>query len=276
MPKGRKPIHLISDNGLRNNLDHIINRSNNGRASYIVVFGPTRSGKTTLSFQCAKYICNALKKPLTLDNNVFFNTGKMLKQAQNGERQQVLVLDEASFDLLSADWGLNQKNQLDFMKMIFTGATLAHVYFILIPPVDRLNNAIIYDEHTRALETYDNKYGKPGNFKAYNNESLKYKYEMLKAKKYRDARRVHVPFYGRFNKDLSFIDLEEYEKRKLKAINELGGVKDDKKINTLWRDRFVELTKGLKADKGFAVKDITGLIDGFNNSMLRAVWQNNG
>jgi len=257
--------HVVQDAGLRSNLDQLILRSKKGFPNIIVVFGPTRAGKTTSTCQNAYYVATGLNMPFTNDN-IFFNSDMCLREAKKGTKHGVYVMDEAAFDLMGEDWKNKADDQINFLKMIMTAAMFAQTFFICIPKLEKLREYIVTDDHARGLEIYYNqKTYEKGYFKGYNRSSLIFKWVLLRMRKYSDAQKVNCQFRGRFHKDMSFIDTKQYQKDKEAAIQQIG--ENQKKGSDLWKSRYLDLA-GHMRKQGAKLKDIASLSEGVHPNAL--------
>ena len=227
---GRPRIHLVQDGILRANLDRLIMKSKKGLPNWMVVFGHTRTGKTTFVCQNCAYMADGLG--VTYDNDsIYFDIEALFNEAIKGKKYMQYHLDEAAFGLMGEDWqNVAQKN---LIKLTMTAAKYAQTIWIIIPHLEKLRESFIRDEHTRGVEIYFGKDYSKGYFKLYDQKSLFYKYELLKAKKYSEANAVKPFSRGRFNGDMSFIDVEKYEQAKDEAIKRIGQTEN----SNLWKAR---------------------------------------
>lgn len=253
---GRPKKHIVSDGYLRKNVKELVLRSKQGFPNIIIVFGATRSGKTTIAAQCAKEMATQLGVKFDVDN-IFFDSELCLKEAKKGHRNAIYHIDEAAFDLMGEDWKNKSDTQINFLKLIMTAAMYAQTYFLCIPKLEKLREPIVTDDHVKGLETYynHNNYEK-GFFRGYDRHHLLYRYTMLRSKRYKEAAQTIPNFKGRFSANLDFLDLERYLYMKKEAIDRIG--ENSKDASTRWRTRWEECALQLKKD-GYQVNAIAKL-----------------
>lgn len=238
-------VKLIQDEIYKSNLDTIIDRSKKGLPTLIIVFGPTRSGKTTIVAQSAKYIADGLGVEYTVENNIFFDAEHLLNESKNKKYHQVWHIDEAAFSLMGEDW--QNKIQKDLIKLQMTAAKYAWVTFIIIPFLEKLRDTFVRDEHTRGIETYFGKNNQKGYFMILDQYKIMYKHFLLKGKKFSEAKRVVPSHRGRFNSNMGFLDIDAYERKKDDAISKIGN--EEKKDK--WKEAFVKLCSHLINEKSY-------------------------
>ncbi len=218
----------ISDLLLRRSLDRLVFKIQKGFFNIIIVWGPTRTGKSTLGAQMGKHMSEALGKPFD-ERNMFWDTEKLVEEAMKGKRDMVYMLDEAAFDMMGEDW--QKQSHKDFIKIIFTAAKYHQTFIICIPVLEKLREAIVTDNHTVGLEVYYNeKTFQRGFFKIYKKSSLSRYYKALKKGKYINFKYIKTmrgTFSARFD---DFINRDHYEEMKDNAIKALG--KKDKNKGT--------------------------------------------
>jgi hypothetical protein len=250
---------MITDGYLIKNMDAVVLRSKKGLPTYIIVSGPTRSGKTTLSMQCAYYVANKLGKNFNI-NNVYFDAEK-LRESAKGNKNAVYLLDEAAFNMMGQDW--QRKEQRNMIKYMMTAAKYAPVFFICIPLLEKLSASVIEDQHTRGLETYLSKNLVQRSAKILTHDQLVYRWEALRRREYWKLRKNNG-IRAKFNKQLSFMDMEKYEKMKDNAIDSIGKEEKsptDKKLYIMNAKKHL----GLTAPK-------IAKIFGCSSAYIRSVW----
>lgn len=250
--KPKKPyIHYIQDGLLRSNSNRLVTKSKKGFFNIILVWGATRSGKTTIAAQCAKHIANNLGVPFNEDH-IFFDTQELVEEAKKGKQHYVYQLDEAAFELMGEDWHLKAHKNL--IKLMFTAAKFNQTFFILIPKLEKLRETIVSDEHTRGLYTYYNQRTfERGFFRGYSNTKVMRIYDNLRNKRYDKAKNVRPNFKGRFSQRFEdFIDNDKYQAKKDIAINKIGKEeKKDSKVELL----LLKLINYSKS-RGISIKDM--------------------
>jgi len=203
---------------LQLNLDQIIKRAKKGLPTYVVVWGATRSGKSTLAMQSCQYISDKLKTPWGVDH-VFFDSGELMEKAR-GKQNHVFLLDEAAFNMMGVDW--QNEQQKNMIKYMMTAAKYAPVIFICIPRLEKISANIIEDEHARGLEVYLSKNLKSRGFTAYTRTNMVKKWYLLRDRRFGRAMQVPGSFRGVFGKDTGVIDMEQYDIKKDNAIESIG------------------------------------------------------
>ena len=220
-------------NYLQSNVEDLAIKSQAGMFNIILIFGPTRYGKSTLSFQIAKTISDYCKVPFG-NENIELDAEKLMEVASLGKKHHVYVLDEGAFDLKGEDW--QGKANKTLRKFFNTAAKYNQTFIINIPLIGSLHSDFVRDDHARGIRVNAQvnmdavdplKRYKRGYAKLYNNflvgqwEGCKKKYpHSLLWKFYADTPVVS------FNSNISFIDEEAYQQKKDEAIKKLG---EDKK-----------------------------------------------
>ena len=246
---GRPLQHIVQDGILRDNLINIADRAKQGLPNLIIVFGPTRSGKTTFTAQCCKFLADLLKTKYD-NKNIFFDTGALFDEAIKGKKRYVYHMDEAAFSLMGEDW--QNEAQKNLLKLTMTAAKNAQTIWLIIPNLEKLRDAFIRDEHTRGVEMYFGPNYTKGYFKLYDQRSLLYKHELLKSKRYSEANQVRPFHRGRFSGNMDFIDLELYEKAKDEAIKGIG----QNETSNLWKARLGTTVNFVYRVYGVPIKDL--------------------
>ncbi len=242
---------VIKDKALVANCNNIIKRSKKGIPSYIIVWGPTRSGKTTLSIQCCQYIANELGVPFNV-NQVFFKAYDLLEEAK-GKKNGTFLLDEGAFDLMSNEW--QKQEQKNLVKYIMTAAKYAQVFFIAIPKLHKLSHDVIEDDWSRGLEVYMNKDYTRRLFKGFSQKKLDLIWSIQKDKKYRYLKNISPGFRGIFTKDLGDFDVETYENKKDEAIASIGGAEKITNREKKYAALVISAKKYIMSKKGVSLQD---------------------
>lgn len=219
-------FQIVNSATLRNNLNRLVTKIRNNFFNIIIIFGATRTGKSTLATQIGYYMSHYLGNTFTTQNNIYFNVDELVEEGKKGVKNAIYQLDEAAFDLKGTDWAKSGQKQL--LVLFNTAAMYNQTYIIIIPKLEELRSHFISDEHTCGLEVYYNKRTfERGFYKAYTSEQLMYKYVMLKNLQYQRAMRSVFSFHGRFNKYMNFVDEDEYLRKKIDAINKIGETQVD-------------------------------------------------
>jgi hypothetical protein len=202
-------------------VDKSILKIKKGYFNVLIIFGPTRTGKTTLAARIGKYMADKLGVEFNV-NHIFFKAEDLLDAAE-GKKRGVFQLDEAAFNLKGAEhMAVEQRN---FVKYFDTAAKYNQTFLIIIPYVEELKKRFIRDEHTRGIEVcYNKKTLDRGYFKAYNNHELVGVYEELKKGNYTKAAKCPYSAFGMFGDDMSFINEEIYQANKDNAIKSITSI----------------------------------------------------
>lgn len=220
--------HYVGSIKLRNNLDRLGLKIKKGFFNIIIVFGATRTGKTTLAAQMGKHLSKDIGVSFDV-NDIFFDTAKLVEEAQKGIKNKIYQLDEAAFDLMGEDW--HKKSQKDLIKLTMTAAKYNQTFMILIPRLERLRETLISDEHTVGIGTYYNKKTfERGYYSMHSKQTLLTLYDALKMKKYWKLKNIRAPVTGRFSARMKdFIDMKIYDDMKDQAIRQIGETKKNNK-----------------------------------------------
>jgi hypothetical protein len=208
---------------LKNNLDNRIKSAKRGVPTTFVVFGPQRSGKSTLAIQSAAYCAQQLGKEFTVDH-IFFDVDSFLKESV-GKKNGVFVIDEAAFDLMGVDW--HKAGAKKLLKYLLTGAKYGQIVFFLIPRLEKMTRNVIDDHHSKGLEIFLSRDGSKRSYTLYNNDLMRIKYKLLKDYNLMGAMKVTTVHKDwTFKPDLDFIDVETYDKKKDEAIRKITELED--------------------------------------------------
>lgn len=212
------------------NVDARVKRIQSGMFNIIIMFGATRSGKSTFSRQLAQYMSKQLGAPFSLQQNVTFEADKLAQMANDSNKKNwCFILDEASNDLLSSDRA--NKFQLMLIKFYNIAAKYNQTHFILLPNVQQLKKDFLSDFHSCGFETVI-KYNRKtqlyerGHGRAYNRVDMAKLYDNWKRNKLNDAMTsVHYGFSFSFSKEEPYwndADEAEYQGMKDAFIENLG------------------------------------------------------
>lgn len=209
----------------------------------IFIDGEQRSGKSNLAKAMAGRLAYHTNATFNV-NNVFFDVNNVIKYLSDN-KGEIVILDEAAFDLMSTDW--QKKDQQLFLKMLYTAAKNHHTLFILIPELSALSSKIVANGHA-LFRTYMRRtrtgFYQRGFFFCYDKKAMKYIY--LKEKKKVKGPYPKPGFKGRCpdvtTKSL-VIDEKEYEKNKDAAIDTLHHVEVKKEKTDKYTIKFYKLAK---------------------------------
>ena len=220
---------------LKPNLDHLIRKVDRGFFNILLIFGATRSGKSTLAFQLGDYLARNVGVEFT-EKEVFFDAGALERECSKGKKNAVFMLDEAAFDLTGEDWAKDAQKRL---KTYFSVAAKYNQTFILIiPHIEELRKYFIINEHTRGIEVYYNRETLArGRCKLYSRDDLRRIYYLRKMNHYGAAGLVWG-FKNTFPKTIPpGIDMVKYEAAKDAAIKSQQQEEDtsNTKKALIWR-----------------------------------------
>lgn len=209
------------DKILEQNVKHAALRIRKGFFNVFIVWGPTRTGKSTLVFQIANALATELGGTFTAKDNIFFSSKDIVDVGKKGVKNCIYVLDEASFDGKGVNW--QNKDQQNLIKLFNTAAKYNQTYFLILPNLEELKSTFIRDDHSIGIQIgYNKRTLDRGWFRLYSKTQFLGKYWKLVNKHYADAQTSLYSYQGKFNEDLSFLDVEEYNRKKDEAIQRLG------------------------------------------------------
>jgi len=241
----------IKDDYLRSNLMRVVDKTYKDYPTVIIIWGPTRSGKSTLAAQCAHFLSLNLKVPYSVDN-IYFDSESLFNHAKQGRKRWIYHADEAANDLMGEEW--SKKVQKNIIKLLLMGAKFNQIYILCIPEFELLRKAIVRYRHTRFLETTINEDTQErGKWNLYTHETGKYMYNMIKKERFDKIKEINAACWGHFSGKMDFIDIDKYEKKKDQALEQLGEQVDGNK--NVWRERLSKLLKYGK-DSGLKVVDM--------------------
>jgi len=170
---------------------------------FIIVDGPVGSGKTTLSFQMARWF-----DPTFDLSRVIFSVDDFLDVLINATPGQAVVFDEAII--------VNSRSALtDFNKKIIIAMTQIRskglYIFFNIPSVFDLDRNLVLNRCHLLLHCFQDTFGDRGKYIVFDHEKLKLLY--LKGKRLYSYAYPKANFTGQFHEYFP-LDREPYEKKK--------------------------------------------------------------
>lgn len=200
------------DDFLKNNFDYIRPKVSNKVAHrrsdmFIIIDGPVGSGKTTLSFQCAKYF-----DPTFNLDRVVFSVDDFLNALVKATPGQAVVFDEAII--------VNSRSALtDFNKKVIIAMTQIRskglYIFFNIPSVFDLDRNLVLNRCHLLLHCYQDSFGDRGKFCVFDKDKMKTLY--LKGKRLYSYAFPKANFVARFT-EYFYLDRTDYEKKKQTEI----------------------------------------------------------
>lgn len=223
------------DNFLKQNFDFIRPRVSHKTAHrrsdmFIIIDGPVGSGKTTLSFQCARYF-----DPTFNLDRVVFSVDAFLDALINAEPGQAVVFDEAI--IVNSRSALTEFNKKVIVAMTQIRSKGLYIFFN-IPSVFDLDRNLVLNRCHLLLHCYQDHFGDRGKFCVFDHEKMKMLY--LKGKRLYTYAFPKANFVARFT-EFFYLDREKYEHKKQTEIaKQAKGKKIDK-----FKTAFARLVKDL-------------------------------
>lgn len=225
-------MNFLHEGFLRSNALTLAKRvKHGGLFNIILIFGATRSGKSTLGFNIGAEIAQYCGVPFG-KSHITFKAEEIVNWASKGTKFGVYMLDEGAFDVLGEEW--YKKANRDLRKFIMVAAKYNQTLIVNIPEIKDLHQRIVKDYHARGFCTsikYDRNNPKDENkwqrgfVKGYKGKDLYDFYE--RSKKGESIDFIYKTQKAtlkecRFPKDYSkVIDDAIYQEMKDKAIEEL-------------------------------------------------------
>lgn len=215
------------DKKLKEKLDLMVLRCtipNPKKDVLLLVEGGEGEGKTNLSLQFAYYVKHKTGRSFS-NSNIFFKADKLLEFAQNTEGQ-IIVYDEPSLDMLSAEWW--KEEQINLVKLLMMARKKRHFIIFNITKFYKFNEYIVVDRAIGLVHVYSRHEIEAGRFVYIKKKAIEYLYNSYRSSKKRDYKR-YASFRGTFPDFVEgIIDIEKYERDKDKAILSIGVKKDSK------------------------------------------------
>ena len=186
------------------------------------------SGKSTLSFQCAKYFDSTFNL-----SRVVFSVDDFLKTLINAEPGQAVVFDEAII--------VNSRSALtDFNKKVIVAMTQIRskglYIFFNIPSLFDLDRNLVLNRCHLLLHCYQDSFGDRGKFCVFDKNKMKFLY--LKGKRLYTYAYPKANFVASFS-EYFYLNRVDYENKKQKEIAKQASSKKE----DLFKRRFRVLLK---------------------------------
>lgn len=249
-------------------LDRILIDIKKNNDAVILVDGGERTGKSVLTGCSAKYLDDSFNVDrIVFDGEDLLSTAKRL----NKQKYKAIQYDEAVTGLLSTDF--MKENFKKLIKLFSMSAKRNHIVFLIVPNIKLMPSYLITHRCAGLIHVYKQGGKNRGYAKFYSKEKLEYLHFMLKKKGNSAYKRVLPDGRIRFTKDSvkdfeSFIDIDEYDRKKTEAIDKLGDENNNK-----WKDRMIKLMKycGTQGITQVAMAKELGVSRSQVNHMIRGV-----
>ena len=223
------------DDFLKNNFDFIKPKVSHKIAHrrsdmFIIIDGPVGSGKTTLSFQCAKYF-----DPTFDLSRVVFSVDDFLETLIRATPGQAVVFDEAI--IVNSRSALTEFNKKVIIAMTQIRSKGLYLFFN-IPSVFDLDRNLVLNRCHLLLHCYQSQFGDRGKFCVFDHEKMKMLY--LKGKRLYSYAFPKANFVARFT-EYFYLDRVAYEKKKQTEIAKQATTKKTE----LFKRRFITLVTWL-------------------------------
>lgn len=200
------------DNFLKSNFDFIIPKVSHKVAHrrsdmFIIIDGPVGSGKTTLSFQCAKYF-----DPTFDLSRVVFSVDDFLTALIKATPGQAVVFDEAI--IVNSRSALTEFNKKVIIAMTQIRSKGLYIFFN-IPSVFDLDRNLVLNRCHLLLHCYQNHFGDRGRFCVFDHDKMKMLY--FKGKRLYSYQFPKANFIAQFT-EYFYMDRKEYEDKKQREI----------------------------------------------------------
>lgn len=202
---------------------------------FIIVDGPVGSGKSTLSFQCAKWF-----DPTFNLSRVVFSVEDFLRVLIEASPGQAVVFDEAI--IVNSRSALTEFNKMIIIAMTQIRSKGLYIFFN-IPSVFDLDRNLVLNRCHLLLHCYQDRFGDRGKYNAFDHDKLKLLY--LKGKRLYSYAFPKANFIGRFS-EYFFLDREEYENKKQREIAKQAKSKKKNKFLSQRNLTIILLAKVLK------------------------------
>ncbi len=237
-PSGHKRIGFYLDENLKSNLDDSLMKSVAAKWDGVfVVTGMEGAGKTTLTSAVLKYLDPTFPgKPLgdgttrRTCERIVFSPDEFITAIDNAQPGQAIQCDEAVLEFLAGDAATAMQKML-IKKMVTIRKKRLYIAFV-IPSIFNFKKDMAVRRTVFLLHAYSPDRIQRGSFKFYNYDNKR----MLFMKGKKDDNQSAAPpnFIGAFT-DVEglFYDVNEYDKKKNKAIESLTMAKTKKSSTSM-------------------------------------------
>jgi hypothetical protein len=195
---------------------------------FIIIDGPVGSGKTTLSFQCAKYF-----DPTFNLSRVVFSVDDFLTTLIEASPGQAVVFDEAI--IVNSRSALTEFNKKVIIAMTQIRSKGLYIFFN-IPSVFDLDRNLVLNRCHLLLHCYQDHFGDRGKFCVFDHDKMKMLY--FKGKKLYSYGFPKANFVARFTEYFYLNRLDYEDKKQSELAKQAKGKKTDK-----FRKLFTEFVK---------------------------------
>ena len=240
-------------------LIHRIERKKPQQDAVVSIEGTEGTGKTTMSCILGYYVHYVTGKPFS-EKNVFSETKEALEFAQNTEKQ-IIVFDEPAIDVMSAEWW--KEIQKDLIKLLMLSRKRRHFFIFNITKFYKFPEYIIVDRGNCMIHVYENPKADQFYYAYIGKNCLENLYNDFRKRRERNYRKYtlftsHFPDVLDPESSYNILDhfnIEEYEKRKDKAILSIGKkMKSGKYESRELKAKMAHLKFPIQSQREFAKK----------------------
>jgi DNA-binding transcriptional regulator YiaG len=225
--KPKKEFPFKIDNRLKHKLD-ILAKTLNKRDVWILVDGDEGTGKTNTAAYLLYYFHCVTGRDFSLDR-FYFDSDEMFNWVKD-HSHGLINWDEAALGGLSSEW--YNKAQINLLKFAMTGRKKHHIFVLCIPRFNKLKEDLRKDRIHAMIHMDVGKKGNDyGHFVYLTRRGIKAINRIWEKNKIKPYARCAQKYGGFFcNTRIPFVfnklvDEAKYEKKKDKAISEIGSKK---------------------------------------------------
>lgn len=259
--KGTKEFPYKIDPRLKRKLDVLI-KSLNKRDVWILLDGDEGSGKTNMAVYLLYYFHCMTGREFTLDR-FYFDSDEMFNWVKDNEKG-LICWDEGALGGLASEWA--SRSQRNLLKFAMTGRKKHHVFVINVPRFNKLKEDLRKDRIHALIHVDTGKRGnKYGHFVYLTRRGIKMLnriYEKNKMKPYAMCAKKYGGFFPNISVPYvipELIDEVEYERKKDKAISEIGSKHESNSSKKL--TEFKGKIYALLEKKGFTKQEIAEMLE---------------